>query len=138
MKSMKQWIVIVAAIVFGTQAHAQGRDATSGAAFYSSCVAAADIVQGKHPAADSENAARQLRQATGCFAAVSAIMMLEPLFKPEFAACPPANILVDSKVTLAQMILVITSYFKNHPEQTSNNFHQTAVTALAAAWPCPK
>jgi hypothetical protein len=97
-------------------------------------LAAADIVQGKHPAADSEDAAKQLKQAAICFGAVTAIMNLEPFFKPEFGVCPPA----DSKVSLAQMVLVITTHLKNHPEQLQNNFHQLAVTALATAWPCAK
>jgi hypothetical protein len=36
------------------------------------------------------------------------------------------------------MILSITAYLKSHPEQRPNNFHQTALTALVAAWPCAK
>ena len=131
--AMKQWIVIVAALLIETQAHAQS-EATSGRLYYPSCLAAADIVQGKHPAADSEDAAKQLKQAAICFGAVTAIMNLEPFFKPEFGVCPPA----DSKVSLAQMVLVITTHLKNHPEQLQNNSHQTAVTALATAWPCSK
>jgi hypothetical protein len=101
-------------------------------------LAAADIVQGKRPAADSEDAARQLRQASVCFGAVTAILKLEPFFKPEFAMCPPSDILPDSKRVLGQMILSIVAYLKSHPEQRPNNFHETAVTALVAAWPCPK
>ena len=131
--AMKQWIVIVAALLIETQAHAQS-EATSGRLYYPSCLAAADIVQGKHPAADSEDAAKQLKQAAICFGAVTAIMNLEPFFKPEFGVCPPA----DSKVSFAQMVLVITTHLKNHPEQLQNNFHQLAVTALATAWPCAK
>jgi hypothetical protein len=130
---MKQLIVCVAALFFGTQAFAQ-TDATSAVIYYPSCLAAADIVQGKRPAADSVDAGKQLRQAAICFGAVRAIISLEPLFKPEFAACPP----VDSKVLLDQMILIITAYLKSHPEQLQSNFHQLAVTALAAAWPCSK
>src|SRR5262249_23706751 len=70
--------------------------------------------------------------------AVTAIMKLEPFLKPEFAMCPPPDVLRDSKDILAQMILSITAYLKSHPEQRLNNFHQTAVTALVAAWPCAK
>jgi hypothetical protein len=134
---MKQWVGVVGAIVIATQVHAQS-DATSGTAFYPSCLAAADIVQGKRPAADSEDAARQLRQASACFGAVTAIMKLEPFLKPEFAVCPPPDVLRDSKGILAPMILSITAYLKSHPEQRPNNFHQTAVAALVAAWPCAK
>ena len=109
-------------------------DTTSAMVYYPSCLAAADIVQGKHPAADSEDAAKQLKQAAICFGAVTAIMNLEPFVKPEFAMCPPA----DSKVSFAQMVLAITTHLKNHPEQLRNNFHQLAATALAASWPCSK
>jgi hypothetical protein len=130
---MKQWIVIVAALLIETQAHAQS-EASSGRVYLPSCLAAADIVQGKHPAADSEDAAKQLKQAAICFGAVTAIMNLEPFFKPEFAVCPPA----DSKVSFAQMVLAITTHLKSHPEQLQNNFHQTAATALATTWPCSK
>ena len=130
---MKQWIAIVAALLIETQAHAQS-DANSGRVYLPSCLAAAEIVQGKHPAADSEDAAKQLKQAAICFGAVTAIMNLEPFFKPEFAMCPPS----DSKVSFNQMVLAITTYLKNHPEQFHNNFHQLAATALATTWPCPK
>jgi len=130
---MKLWIGIVAALLIETQAHAQ-TDTTSAKMYYPSCLVAADIVQGKHPAADSEETAKQLKQAAICFGAVTAIMNLEPFFKPEFAMCPPA----DSKVSFAQMVLVITTHLKNHPEQLQNNFHQTAATALATTWPCSK
>jgi hypothetical protein len=130
---MKQWIAIVAALLIETQAHAQS-DANSGRVYLPSCLAAAEIVQGKHPAADSEDAAKQLKQAAICFGAVTAIMNLEPFFKPEFAVCPPA----DSKVSFPQMVLAITTHLKNHPDQLHNNFHQLAAVALATTWPCSK
>jgi hypothetical protein len=134
---MKLWISVVAVILIGTQADAQS-DPTSAAVFYPSCLAAADIVQNKRPATDSEDAAKQLRQASACFGAVTAIMKLAPLFKPEFSMCPPADVVADSKGAVAHMVLSITAYLKSHPGERSNNFHQTAVNALAAAWPCPK
>ena len=134
---MKYWIGIVGAFLLAVQAHAQN-DPTSGTAFYPSCLAAADIIQGKRPATDSEDAAKQLRQASACFGAVTAIMKLTPLLKTEFAMCPPSDIVPDSKGALAQMVLFVTAYLKNHPEQRANNFHQTAVNALVAAWPCPQ
>jgi hypothetical protein len=118
-----------------TQAQAQAQsDPNSAMVFYPSCLAAADIVQGKHPAADSEDATKQLRQAAICFGAVTTIMNVEGFFKPEFAVCPPDN----TKISVNQTVPVITGYLKNHPERLRDNFHQLAVTALAAAWPCPK
>jgi hypothetical protein len=129
---MKRWIAIVALFI-ATPAYAQS-DTASGTMFLPSCLAATDIVQGKRPAADSVEAATQLRKAAICFGAVTAIMNLEPLFKADYAACPPAG----SKVTSAQVVLIVTDYLKKHPEQLQNNFHQLAVTALAAAWPCSK
>jgi len=134
---MKRGIGVIGAILIGTAAHAQN-DPTSGTAFYPSCLAAADIVQGKRPATDSEDAAKQLRQASACFGAVMAILKLEPMLKPEFAVCPPADIPADSKGAIAQRVLSITAYLKSHPEQRPGNFHQTAVNALVAAWPCSK
>lgn len=130
---MKKLFVSVAMLVFATQAYGQ-TDVTSAAAYYPSCMAANDIVQGKRPAADSEAASKQLRQAAICFGAARAIMGLESVFKPEFSACPPA----DTKPLLDRMVVVITAYIKSHPDQLQNNFHQLAVTALAAAWPCTK
>ena len=134
---MKHWIGVAGAILVAAQAHAQS-DPASGATFYPSCLAAADIVQGKRPATDSEDAARQVRQASPCFGAVMAIMKLAPLFKSEFAICPPADLAADDKRAAVQMVLTITAYLKNHPEKRPGNFHQTAVTALATAWPCSK
>jgi hypothetical protein len=131
---MKHWIAIAAVLLIETQARAQSDATTSARMYFPSCLAAADIVQGKHPAADSDEAAKQLQKAAICFGAVTAISNLEPFFKPEFAVCPTA----DNKVSSNQMVLVITAHLKNHPEQLQNNFHQLAATALATAWPCPK
>ena len=130
---MNRWIAFATALLVTAQAHAQ-TDMNSGRVFLPSCLAAADIVQGKRPAADSEDAAKQLRQASICFGAVTAIMNLEPLLKPEFAACPPES----SKVTSAQVVLIVTDHLKSHPEQLNGNFHQLAAGALAAKWPCAK
>jgi len=130
---MKRLIAIIAALLIQIPAQSQ-IDASSGKVYFPSCLAAADIVQGKRPAADSDDAAKQLRKAAICNGAVMAIMNLEPFFKPEFAVCPPAG----TKVSFDQMVLVITAHLKNHPEQLQHNFHQLAATALANAWPCPK
>ena len=130
---IKTWIAVLAAIVVAGEAHAQ-TDPNSGTVFYPSCMAAADIVQGKRPAADSEDASKQLRQAAICFGAVTTIMNVQQYLKPEFAVCAPK----DTKVSFNQMILAVTAYLKNHPTRLNENFHQLAVTALAAAWPCPK
>jgi len=129
---MKYWLCLIAAGFVATQAHAQS-DPFSGAVFYPSCMAAADIVQGKRPAADSEDAAKQLRQAAICFGALTTIMNVETFFKPEFAACPPPD-----KVSLAQRVLVVTAHLKNHREALNDNFHRLAVAAFAAVWPCSK
>src|SRR5664279_2968321 len=130
---MKLWITIIAVLLIETQAHAQS-DPNSGRVYLPSCLAAADIVQGKHPAADSEDATKQLKQAAICFGAVTAIMNLEPFFKPEYSACPPP----DKKASFTQAVLAVTTHLKSHPEQRTNNFHQLAATAIAASWPCPK
>jgi hypothetical protein len=99
-------------------------------------LAAADVVQGKRPAADSEDAARQLRQASACFGAVTAIMKLEPFLRPEFAVCPPPDVLRDSKSILAQMILSITAYLKGHPEQRPDNFQPSGATSRQFSSDC--
>ena len=130
---MNRWIAFATALLVTAQAHAQ-TDMNSGRVFLPSCLAAADIVQGKRPAADSEDAAKQLRQAAICFGAVTALMNLEALFKPEYSACPPEG----TKVTSALLVLIITDYLKTHPEQLTGNFHQLAAGALAAKWPCAK
>jgi hypothetical protein len=130
---IKYWFGLTAAVVIATQAYAQS-DANGGMVFYPSCLVAADIVQGKHPAADSEDASKQLRQAAICFGAVTTIMNVEAFFKPEFAICPPEG----TKISFAQMILAVTAYLKNNPARLQDNFHRLAVTALAAAWPCSK
>jgi hypothetical protein len=122
---IKYWIGLLAAISFAIQTQAQAQsDPNSAMVFYPSCLAAAD----------SEDATKQLRQAAICFGAVTTIMNVEGFFKPEFAVCPPEG----TKVSVNQMIPVITGYLKNHPERLRDNFHQLAVTALAAAWPCSK
>jgi hypothetical protein len=130
---MKYFFASASALFFATQAVAQN-DPNSAKVYYPSCVAAADIVQGKRPTADSEDAAKQLKQAAICFGAVTAIMNLEPFFKPEYSACPPA----DKKISVAHVVLAVTAHLKSHPEQMTNNFHQLAATALATSWPCAK
>jgi len=128
---IKYWIGASVAVVIAMQAHAQS-DANSAQVFYPSCLAASDIVQGKRPAADSPDAAKQLNQATLCFAALTAIMNVEQYFKPDYAMCAPDG------TKVAQLVPVVTAYLKNHPERLRDNFHQLAVAALAAEWPCAK
>ncbi len=130
---MKKWILPIALLLVATPACAQ-IDPNSARAYLPSCLVAADVVQGKRPAADSEDAAKQLRQAALCFGAVTAIINLEPFFKPEFALCPPA----EGKVSPAQMVTAIVAHLKSHPEQINDNFHQLAAKVLANTWPCPK
>ena len=128
---MKLWLVIAATLLIATSARAQS-DTSSVMVYAPSCQTAADVVQGKRPAADSVEASTQLRKAALCFGAMTAIMNLEAIFKPEFAACPPK----DKPVSVNQMVLIVVAYLKAHPEQLRDNFHQTAVKALATAWPC--
>ena len=70
-------------------------------------------------------------------AVVDSLKVLDPgrpIREADYAACPPAG----SKVTSNQVVLIVAEYLKSHPDQLSNNFHQLAVGALAAAWPCAK
>jgi Rap1a immunity proteins len=129
---MKIWLGPIAAVLIATSAQAQS-DPYSGAVFLPSCLAAADIVQGKRPAADSEDMAKQMRQAAICFGGLAAIKNVEAFFTPEFAACPPPD---NSSMT--QRVLIVTAYLKSHREALGENFHKLAVAAYAAAWPCAK
>ena len=130
---LKFFLGSIATILMGSQLAAQS-DPNSASVFYPSCLAAADLVQGKHPAADSEDAAKQLRQAAICNGALTTIMNVEPYFKSEHAICAPDG----TTISFAQIVLVVTTYLKNHPERLRENFHQLAVATLAAAWPCSK
>src|ERR1700730_17444044 len=106
----------------------------SGTMFYSSCMAAADIMEGRPSPSDQEATASQLEKATMCFGAVTALMNLEPLFKPEFAMCPPQA----SRISYSQTVSVIAAYLRNHLEKLHENFHLLAALALHLAWPCPE
>jgi hypothetical protein len=106
--------------------HAAELEAT-GTMFYQSCTAAADIMEGRHLSDE------QFEKAPMCFGAVTAIINLEPFLKPEYGMCPPKG----NKISYGQIILVIASYLKNHPEQLDQNFHTLAALALNTAWPCP-
>jgi len=130
---LKTWISAIAAVVVAGHAIAQS-DANSGQVFYPSCLAAADVAQGKRPAADSPDAAKQLNQAALCFAAVTTLMNVEQYFKPEYAMCAPEG----TKISSGQMVIAVTAYLKSHPDRLRENFHQLAVSALAEAWPCSK
>jgi hypothetical protein len=116
--------VVFAFLTVAAPARAGGDDA-SGTMFYQSCMAAASIIEGNAPA-------DALEKAPMCFGAVTAIMNLEPFLKPEAAMCPPEG----TRITFAQMILVVAKYLKTHPEQLHQNFHMLAVLALHEAWPC--
>jgi Rap1a immunity proteins len=129
-----RYLFVVAAVLLATSQSKAQTDPNSAVIYYPSCLAAADIVQGKRPAADSEDASKQLKQAAICFGAMTAIMNLEPFFKAEVSMCAPA----DSKISVGQMVVVVTAYLKSHPEQLRSGFHQLAATALAVNWPCAK
>jgi Ssp1 endopeptidase immunity protein Rap1a len=109
---------------------AAASDATSGTSFYPSCRAAAEIAAGKP--VNAQESLAQLEQAGQCFAAVTAIMNLEPFLAPEFKMCPPAG----RKISYGQMVLVIADHLKNHPESLDKNFYMLAIYALSVAWPC--
>lgn len=130
---MRRLLPLILALAVATPAFAQ-YDPNSASAYAASCEAALDIAQGRRPAADSPDAAKQLQRAAACFGAMTAILNLEPYFKPEYAICPPGN----AKPSQAQMVTTIAAYLKSHPEQLRENFHQVAVSALVAAWPCGK
>jgi hypothetical protein len=100
-------------------------DNPSGTMFYQSCIAAASIIEGNAPS-------DALDKASMCFGALTAIIKLEPFLKPEAAMCPPKG----TKITYAQMILVVVNYLKTHPEKLHQNFHMLAMLALHEAWPC--
>jgi hypothetical protein len=56
--------------------------------FYSSCMAAADIIGGLPPSPSNPQAgADELDKAPTCLGAIITIAKLEPLLRPEFAMC---------------------------------------------------
>jgi hypothetical protein len=114
-------------------AHADSGD-DSGTMFYASCMAADDVMEDRLPRSDPEASADRFEKASMCLGAVTALMNLEPFFKPEFGMCPPLN----TKISYYQMVLVVTAYLKNHPEKLHENFHFLAALALHKAWPCPE
>jgi hypothetical protein len=128
--------VMLALLAVTTPAHAEwtGGGNTTGTMFYASCMAAADIMEGRPPPSDPDVAVNALNNAAMCLGAVTAIANLEAFLKPEFAMCPPEG----STISYAQMILVVAAYLRNHPEQLHKNFHGLAVVALATAWPCSR
>ena len=130
---MKRLLPIALTLAVAAPALAQ-YDPNSASAYAPSCQAALDIAQGRRPAADSPDAAKQLQRAALCNGAMTAILNLQPFFKTEYSICPPGN----TKPSTAQMVTAIAAHLKSHPEQLRENFHQIAVTALATAWPCAK
>ena len=124
-------VATIAMLTAAVPAHAAPNDA-SGTFFLRSCMAAADIMEGRPAPAEPDAATAALNSAAICLGAVTAIMHLEPFLKSEFAMCPPK----DSKISFPQMVLVVAAYLKNHPEQLDKNFHTLAVFALRSAWPC--
>ena len=130
-RQMKRWLVVIAALGSAIQVHAETN--ASGMMFYRSCMAAADIAVGNPPPPTADATMERLELAGPCFAAVTALMELEPLLTPESAMCPPAQ----TKVSNAQVHLVIAEFLKKHPEKLHENFHRLAALALALTWPCP-
>jgi hypothetical protein len=128
---MKRWLMVFALLGSAIQAHAETN--ASGMMFYRYCMAAADIVGGKPAPSTADAIKERLEEAAPCFAAVTALMELEPFFEPKFAMCPAAG----TKVSYAQAHLVIAEFLKQHPEKLHENFHRLAALALALTWPCP-
>ncbi len=92
------------------------------------------MIAGLPPSSDPQAATGQLEKSSMCFGAITALMNSESFFRPEFAMCPPQN----SKISLAQMTLVIADYLKKHPEKLNGNFYALAAFALHQTWPCPE
>lgn len=115
-------------LIVTAPARAAPAEAT-GNMFYQSCMVAADLMEGHSPPNDE-----QLDKAPMCFGAITAVINLEPFLKPEYAMCPPKG----NNITYGQIVLVIASYLRNHPEALDKNFHMLALIALNTAWPCSK
>jgi hypothetical protein len=94
-------------------------------------MAAAGIAEGKKPTG-ADATREQLEQAAQCFGATTAILNLLPFLAPEYAPC-----VGNRRITQAQVILVIASYLRDHPENLDQNFFISALLALRSAWPCP-
>jgi hypothetical protein len=78
-RAAARWIMIVAALVVGVPAYAAS-DGASGTAFYTSCVATAEIVGGQRKLSEPESGISPFEQATMCFGSVTAIANLEAFF----------------------------------------------------------
>lgn len=123
-------IAILAALLVSAPAYAQND--ISANAYLPSCATALDIVQGRRPAADSPEAAGQLRRAAMCFNAVNAVLAMQPYFQREYAMCAPGN----AQVTANQALPVIIAYLGAHKDKLGEKFHALAANALAEKWPC--
>jgi hypothetical protein len=96
-------VVLFTSLTVALPAYADSE--ATGNMFYQSCMAAASIMEG-NPPSDA------LDKAPMCFGSITAIINLEPFLKPEYAMCPPKS----AKITYGQIVLVIASYLRNHPE----------------------
>ena len=97
----------------------------NGNKYYENCIAAAAIIEGRASEKDYDKAPM-------CFGAITAVISLEPFLRPEYAMCPPQG----NKISYGQIVLVVATYLKNHPELLDQNFHMFAALALNTAWPC--
>ena len=85
--------VMLALLAITAPAHSEwtGGGNTTGTMFYASCMAAANIMEGRPPPSDSDIAVNALNNAAMCLGAVTAITNLEAFLKPEFegsSRCP--------------------------------------------------
>lgn len=127
-------IVALLASIFAVTVLQAARAQTDGnaTAYLPSCAAALDLVQGRKPAADSPEAAAQLRRAAMCFNAVNAVLNMQPYLQREYSACAPGN----AQITAAQALPVVIAYLGAHRDQLGEKFHPLALAALAEKWPC--
>ena len=89
-RGMKRWLMVIAASIVSMEAYAQTNTPT-GMDFYQSCMAAAGIVGG-HPLPTAHAMKEEVELAQTCFAAVTAVMELEPLLAPPYRMCPSGTL----------------------------------------------
>ena len=114
---MKHIVALLASFFAVTLLHpAHAQTDGNATAYLPSCAAALDILQGRKPAADSPEAAGQLRRAAMCFNALNAVLNVEPYLQREYSACAPGN----AQLTAAQALL-------NHTQLSARQIAEEAM-----------